>query len=56
MSIQPTGTTLVITPDEKQRFKQFFEQSGPVDGFLTSQVAFDIFIKSQLPNDVLKEV
>jgi epidermal growth factor receptor substrate 15 len=57
MSVTPTGSnSLIITPEEKSRFTMFFDQSGPIDGYLSAPVAKEIFLKSQLPNEILGSI
>ena len=48
--------SMICSAEEKKRFSGFFEVSGPVDGFLSGQIAREIFMKSGLGNDVLGKV
>lgn len=60
--VQFTGDSIrsapefTITPEEIARFKAFYDSAGAKDGKMPGSVAKEIFMKSQLANDVLSKV
>ncbi|KAJ3178101.1 hypothetical protein HDU85_005625 [Gaertneriomyces sp. JEL0708] len=45
-----------VTPEERQRLNAAFQKCSPVDGYVSGEVARDLFMKSQLPNETLAKI
>ncbi|CAF1354419.1 unnamed protein product [Adineta steineri] len=45
-----------ISPDERVRYEAYFQQCGPVQGYLTGEQAREFFVKSSLPGDILRKI
>ncbi|CAF1464097.1 unnamed protein product [Adineta steineri] len=45
-----------ISPDERVRYEAYFQQCGPVQGYLTGEQAREFFVKSNLPGDILRKI
>ncbi|KAI9002811.1 hypothetical protein BC832DRAFT_560853 [Gaertneriomyces semiglobifer] len=45
-----------VTPEERQRLTAAFQKCSPVDGYVSGEVARDLFMKSQLPTETLAKI
>ncbi|CAF4343732.1 unnamed protein product [Rotaria sp. Silwood2] len=45
-----------ISADERLRYESYFQQCGPIQGYLTGEQARDFFVKSNLPGDILRKI
>lgn len=45
-----------ISADERIRYESYFQQCGPMQGYLSGEQAREFFVKSNLPGDVLRKI
>ncbi|CAF3513299.1 unnamed protein product [Rotaria sp. Silwood1] len=45
-----------INADERIRYESYFQQCGPIQGYLSGEQARDFFVKSNLPGDILRKI
>ncbi|CAF0755063.1 unnamed protein product [Adineta ricciae] len=45
-----------MSADERMRYEAYFQQCGPMQGYLTGEQARDFFVKSGLPGDILRKI